>query len=201
MLAALIPAAGASSRMRGRDKLLEPVDQAGTPALRAAAEAALAVADAVLIALPAAPESPRWAALEDLEQITRIAVPDATEGMGASLRALASALPEGTTGALIHMPDMPDLGATELRAVASAFSKNDPNALVQATTGNGLPGHPILFGRAYFDALAALTGDRGAYRVVQEFEDRRTLVPLPGDAARRDLDTPEDWAAWRADRP
>ncbi|PJE36025.1 nucleotidyltransferase family protein, partial [Pseudooceanicola lipolyticus] len=28
--------------------------------------------------------------------------------------------------------------------------------------------------------------------------DRVQLVPLPGQRARADLDTPEDWAAWRA---
>ena len=50
-VAAIVLAAGAARRMRGRDKLLEPVD--GRPALRAVAEAALASrADEVVVVLP-----------------------------------------------------------------------------------------------------------------------------------------------------
>ena len=50
-VAAIVLAAGAGRRMRGRDKLLEPVD--GRPALRAVAEVARASrADAVVVVLP-----------------------------------------------------------------------------------------------------------------------------------------------------
>jgi CTP:molybdopterin cytidylyltransferase MocA len=43
-----------------------------------------------------------------------------------------------------------------------------------------------------------LNGDRGA-RIVLEGETVRVL-PLPGRRAVTDLDTPEDWEAWRAGR-
>ena len=46
----LILAAGQSSRMRGRDKLLEPVD--GVPKLRRLAIECLSQSDAVFVALP-----------------------------------------------------------------------------------------------------------------------------------------------------
>ena len=60
----ILLAAGQSSRMRGRDKLLEMVD--GQPLLRRQAAMALAVTDApVLVALPAAPH-PRYDAIEGL---------------------------------------------------------------------------------------------------------------------------------------
>jgi molybdenum cofactor cytidylyltransferase len=43
-----------------------------------------------------------------------------------------------------------------------------------------------------------LTGDTGAREVLKRHSDRVHLVPLKGDRALTDLDTPEDWAAWRA---
>ncbi|MEL6586700.1 MAG: NTP transferase domain-containing protein, partial [Pseudomonadota bacterium] len=48
--AILILAAGASSRMRGRDKLLEEID--GTPLILRAVRAACAVSAEVVVALP-----------------------------------------------------------------------------------------------------------------------------------------------------
>ncbi|MCV6595140.1 MAG: NTP transferase domain-containing protein, partial [Silicimonas sp.] len=58
-----LPAAGASSRMRGRDKLLEPIG--GVPLLRRQALAALTTGCPVLVTLPEGNE-PRRAALEGL---------------------------------------------------------------------------------------------------------------------------------------
>jgi CTP:molybdopterin cytidylyltransferase MocA len=55
-----------------------------------------------------------------------------------------------------------------------------------------------LFGRRFFETLAGLTGDRGAREVLREAAEFVTDVPTPGRAAVVDLDTPEDWAAWRA---
>mgnify|MGYP006184317219 CR=1 FL=1 len=40
--------------------------------------------------------------------------------------------------------------------------------------------------------------DEGARSVLVRHRARLRLVPLPGHHATTDLDTPEDWAAWRA---
>ena len=61
-----------------------------------------------------------------------------------------------------------------------------------------MPGHPVLFGRRFFEALAGLTGDRGAREALREAGDFVTEVPTAGQRALVDLDTPEDWAAWHA---
>ena len=44
--------------------------------------------------------------------------------------------------------------------------------------------------------MAALRGDTGARALMQSHPVRH--VALPGRRAVTDLDTPEDWAAWRA---
>ena len=81
---ALVLAAGASSRMRGRDKLLEPVD--GAPVLRRTVLAALGSgADRTVVVVP--PDAgARRVALEGLEADV-VEAPDCAEGMAASLRA------------------------------------------------------------------------------------------------------------------
>lgn len=193
----IILAAGASRRMRGRDKLLEMVD--GQPLLRQQAMKALEVTTGpVLIALPVKPH-PRYDALDGLD-VQAVPVPDADEGMNASLRTAISALPEGTPCAMLFLADLPDLTSDDLRRVASAVDLSSDTLVWRGVTQDGAPGHPIVFRSDLFDAFKALRGDSGGREVISQAKDRIALVPLAGDRARRDLDTPEEWATWRADR-
>ena len=85
-LTILIPAAGTSSRMRGRDKLLEPVD--GCPILRRQALLALGQSPDVIITLRD-PDQARRAALAGLA-VTILPIHNAVTGMSASIRAASS---------------------------------------------------------------------------------------------------------------
>jgi CTP:molybdopterin cytidylyltransferase MocA len=193
----LIPAAGASSRMRGRDKLLEPVD--GTPLLRRSAEVALAAGLPVCVALP--PDRPdRAAALAGLP-VQILVVPDAAEGLGATLRAGVAALRDAAA-ILVLLADLPEITAADLgRLVAiHAAAGGDDAPILRATASDGTPGHPVLFPAWAFPALAALSGDTGAGPVLAAWRARVQSIPLPGRRAVTDLDTPEAWAAWRAGR-
>jgi molybdenum cofactor cytidylyltransferase len=58
----------------------------------------------------------------------------------------------------------------------------------------------VLFGRRFFETLTGLTGDRGAREVIRDAGEFVTDVATEGRGAIVDLDTPEDWAAWRAAR-
>ncbi len=187
----LIPAAGAASRMRGGDKLLEPVG--GQPLLRRQAARALETGAQVLVTLP--PDRPaRAAALEGLA-VTVAVLPGAAEGMAASIRHGARA----ATGALMILPaDMPEIDTTDLRAVLAAHAAA-PQAILRGASGP-TPGHPVLFPADLRGDLAALTGDEGARSVLARHRPRIQPVPLPARHALTDLDTPEDWAAWRAGR-
>ena len=59
----------------------------------------------------------------------------------------------------------------------------------------------MLFGRRFFEALAGLDRRPGRAEVLREAAEFVTEVPTAGRAALVDLDTPEDWAAWRAEVP
>ncbi len=120
--------------------------------------------------------------------------------MGASLRRVFGTLGPDVDKAMLLLGDLPDLTADDLRAVMGAV-RTHPDALIwRGGTQDGRGGHPIIFDQTLFSRLLALKGDDGGRSVVHAAEDRVHLVPLPGNRARLDLDTPEDWAAWRAAR-
>lgn len=190
----ILLAAGQSARMRGRDKLMEDVD--GAPLIRRQADMALEVSKTVCVALPPPPH-PRHDALDGCN-VQRVVVPDAALGMTHSLKAAFAALPAGTPAAMLLLADLPDLTADDLRTVLSAVDPDSETLIWRGTTEDGAPGHPIVFAAPLFGAFQSLSGDGGGHEVVAAAGDRVHLVTLPGTRARNDLDTPEDWAAWRA---
>jgi molybdenum cofactor cytidylyltransferase len=195
-VAILVPAAGAARRMRGGDKLLEEVD--GRPLIARQAGIAAATGCPVLVTLP--PDRPaRAAALAGLP-VETVIVPDAAEGMAASIRAGARWAGGRARALMILLPDLPGLGAEDLRALIAAQSA-EPRAIWQATAADGTPGHPVIWPDAVFPALAGLAGDGGARAILAAPPVPLRRHPLPGDRATADLDTPEAWAEWRARQP
>lgn len=188
----LIPAAGRSSRMRGRDKLLEPVE--GQPLLRRQVRLALGLRLPVMVTM-SEDRPARGAALDGLDGVSRAVVTDANEGISASIRAGAGwALAQGAHGLMILLADLPELTHDDLKKMAQAHEKT-PETVFRATDATGKPGHPVILPARLFGKLQALRGDDGAKPLLQS-EDV-TRIALPGRHATTDLDTPEDWAAWR----
>jgi molybdenum cofactor cytidylyltransferase len=192
-LAILILAAGAASRMRGTDKLLEQID--GIAQIRRIALAALDTRCPTYVTLP--PDRPaRAGALDDLP-VTRITIPDAAEGMGASLRRAAGLIPPGAV--MILLADLVDITAADLHCILAAHAAR-PTAILRGASADGTPGHPTVIPADLREPLLRLQGDAGARGLIDSHRDRLHLVPLPGTHATTDLDTPEAWAAWRASR-
>ncbi len=191
----LIPAAGASSRMRGGDKLME--DVGGETALHRAARFARATGAKVVVTLPeGGPHAaPRKGELTGLE-VRALPISDAHEGMAASFRAGVAAA-GSAMGLMVLLPDMPDLTMDDLVALIVAFNEA-PTTVLRAATEDGTPGHPVIFPRRLYAELSVATGDVGGRRVIEG--EKVVLHPLQGRRALIDLDTPEDWAAWRAAR-
>jgi molybdenum cofactor cytidylyltransferase len=187
----LILAAGASSRMRGADKLVE--DVCGVPLLRQQAQQALDTGLPVRAALPL-DRPARNAALAGLD-LTLVPVADAAEGMAASIRAGVAGLAPGPV--LLLLADLPELTTDDLNRVLRAADAA-PDRILRATSAGGTPGHPVLFPAWTLPELAGLSGDTGARDLLKRHAARVQLVPLPDDHAITDLDTPEDWASWRA---
>ncbi len=186
-LTILIPAAGASSRMRGGDKLLEPV----ADEILLHRQARIALPLGLVTVTLRGPDPQRRAALDGLA-VTVLGLGDAGLGMSASFRAMA-----GCGTAVMVLPgDMPDLTAQDLADMARAHHLT-PNLILRGSAGQ-TPGHPVIWPADLVPQFASLTGDQGARSLLTLHAGRVRLHPLPGQNALTDLDTPEDWAAWRA---
>ncbi len=187
----VIPAAGASSRMRGRDKLLEIVD--GQPLLARCTGRALATGWPVVVAL-AEIHTQRWTAIEGMA-VTRVTVRDSNQGMAASIRDAMAVIPQSTDAVMIVPADMPDLETVDFQLLSEAFIQ-DPAHIWRGSNDAGTPGHPVIFPKRLFPKLLTLDNGEGA-RAALEGEVVK-LCPLPDQHALTDLDTPEDWTRWRA---
>lgn len=189
----LLLAGGASRRMGGVDKLLKDVGDG--PLLRHGAKAACgAGADRVLVAIPAGHRA-RREAVAGLE-LDVIEAPDTT-GMAATLAHGITALSPDADAVIIALADMPDITSHHYDQVMAAFDPGEGRTIIRATAEDGMPGHPVLFGRRFFESLAALTGDSGARSVIAAGAEYLIDLPLKGVAAVTDLDTPEAWREWQ----
>ncbi|MEO0915409.1 MAG: nucleotidyltransferase family protein [Pseudomonadota bacterium] len=188
----VIPAAGSSSRMQGRDKLLETVN--GTPLLRRQTEAAIASGCPVMVALPV--NGPRHDALNGLAA-TVITVRDAAEGMGATLRtaALFAARHAPDRPLMILLPDVPGIGVFDIKSVLKRFGDEGKEKVVRATDQTGHPGTPLIVPIRLLEAFTRLSGDDGGKSLLKD--ENVVNVILSGTRATDDLDTPDDWARWR----
>lgn len=191
----LVLAAGASSRMRGRDKLLQPVR--GKPLLRLVTDVALATGAPVFVTLPPAADARRSVLAGSAPSI--VDVPDAALGMSRSIIRAVAAVSAGNPGpedgVMILPADMPGFSTKALADLISRF-RAEPDLIWRGGTTDGTPGHPAIFPRDLWDELQAVTGDEGGRSVLMRHKDRVRHVPLPGRMAVLDLDTPEDWAAF-----
>lgn len=193
--AILLPAAGASTRMCGADKLLQVIG--GQTLLRAVAERALQVAPHVGVTLPTGDDRRRQS-LEGIS-VARLPVEDAQEGMAASLRAGARwAMTLDMHALMIVLPDMPDITADDMRSLFTAQARA-PQYPLRASSAQGQPGHPVILPKTLVPAMLNLSGDDGAKALLRIHPPR--LHPLPGRRALLDLDTPEEWEAWRKAQP
>lgn len=184
-VAAVILAAGQSSRM-GSNKLL--ADLGGQPMIRHTVAAMRQAAD-VTIVVTGRDKGLIEAALEGLP-VTFLHNPDFAQGLSTSLRAGIAALTPDTDAAVIALGDMPLVPPDAVRKLIAAYSPAEHRSIC-VPVFKGERGNPVLWGRQHFEALIALTGDRGARVLIDQLTDEVVEVAMPDDAVLRDADTPE----------
>lgn len=186
-IAAVILAAGGSRRWGEGSKLLASwgdgtlVEAAVETAREAGLEPLLVVvgdrADAVGRVLPPGARAVRH--------------PGWREGRASSLAAGIRALEgsEEVAAAAVFLGDEPRLPAAAVRAVLGAWREG--GADVVRPRYRDRPGHPVVFGRRCFGALAGLEGEDGVRRWLEEapVRVRELALERPGPA---DVDTREE---------
>ncbi|MDE2148579.1 MAG: nucleotidyltransferase family protein [Gammaproteobacteria bacterium] len=193
-IAAVLLAAGGSTRMAPRHKLL--LEIRGEPMVRVVARTALAAGLAPVVAVTGHRGRAVRAALAGLP-LTCIANRHWRTGIAGSIRAGLTALPAECDGALLVLADMPLVSTAQLQRLCAAFAPQRGASLCLPTHG-GRYGNPVLWGRAHFPALRELTGDRGARSLFEANRRHRIEVAMDDDGVLLDVDTPAALAAVRA---
>jgi molybdenum cofactor cytidylyltransferase len=194
-MAAVVLAAGRSTRMGAVNKLIAEIG--GKPLVRIAAEQALASRASPVIVVTGHEKEKVEAALAGLP--VRFAHnPDYAEGLGASLKAGIAAVPKEADGVIICLGDMPQVDSGLIDKLLAAFDP-EKGALVVVPSIDGRRGNPVVWSRRFFPDLMAVQGDVGARHLIASYAEAVVEVPVAGDAALTDVDTPESLSAVKAE--
>jgi molybdenum cofactor cytidylyltransferase len=186
-IAAIVLAAGRSTRMGGANKLL--ADIGGRPMVRGVVEAALASKACPILVVTGHQAASVSTALGGLD-VTFLDNPDYAVGLSSSLKAGIRAVPGDCDGALVLLGDMPRITAAHLDHLIAAF-RAEPGSVISVPTHDGRRGNPVLWPRAHFAEMLQLEGDAGAKRLLAAHAGDVREIDLGTEAIFADVDTPE----------
>jgi nicotine blue oxidoreductase len=116
--------------------------------------------------------------------------PDWRSGMGSSLAAGLTALPDTTAAAVIALADQPLVGPGAIRRLIDAYQEG---ASVAVAAYDGQPRNPVLIARPYWaEVIATSVGDVGARPFLRAHSELVSLVECGDTGSPDDVDTPED---------
>ncbi len=190
-IAALVLAAGRSSRMGAINKLTAEIE--GQPMVARSVDAALASGARPVIVVTGHEDNAVRAALADRD-VTIVHNPDYAQGLSTSLRMGISELPDDTDALLVCLGDMPDVKPSHIGRLMAAFDPEEGRTICVPTFG-GKRGNPVLWGAQYLGEMRELKGDVGAKHLLGEHPEAVCEVPMPDEAIFKDIDTPEALAA------
>ena len=183
MIAAVVLAAGASTRM-GSAKLLLPLS--GEPLVRRTVrQVAEAGFDDVLVVVGY--EHPQVIAALDGLRCRYVVNAEYQSGMGSSFRAAIGAVGDAEA-AMFALADQPFVTRHEYRTLLDTYLKT-PGGIICVRYGE-VTAPPHLFAREFFRELAQL--EHGARPVLQRHADRTTVLKFPPELLL-DVDTPDDY--------
>jgi molybdenum cofactor cytidylyltransferase len=185
-VAAIVLAAGQSRRMGGPNKLLAKID--GVLLVRRTVEAALASEASPVTVVTGHQADAIRSALSGLD-VRFVHNPDYADGLSGSLRRGVMEVEGTADAAVICLADMPGVTSEVIDRLIAAF-RPEEGARIVVPTNEGKRGNPVLWSRAFFDALKSVQGDVGARHLIGESPEAVVEVEI-GPAVALDLDTPE----------
>lgn len=187
-IAAIILAAGKSSRAAPRHKLLSKLRD-GRTLIETTVDHALAAGVRPVIVVTGHAASLVQQSVQGRD-IQLVHASHYEAGMAESLKAGIAALPEAIDAALICLGDMPLVDAASLRQIIAAYDPDEGRAII-VPTHRGKRGNPVLWDRRFFPLMAALNGDEGARSLFAQHAEAVAEVAMADDAVLRDFDTIE----------
>ena len=186
MIAGVVLAAGSGSRFGGAKQLAE-LD--GVPLLEHAVRAVEAVPAIERIVVVLGARAGEVRAGVDFGATEVVVCEDWDSGQSASLRRGIAAIADDAQAAVITLGDMPRVTPQVIARFADLAAEHGALARARATY-DGRPGHPVVLGRAYFEAVADIAGDIGARELLRSigvFE-----IECAHLCSAIDIDTPAD---------
>ena len=187
-VAALVLAAGQSTRMAPQNKLLL-TDREGKPMIARVVDNVLSSrARPVVVVTGHRGEDVRAALV--CRPVTFVDAPDYATGLSASLKAGVIALPAETAAVLVCLGDMPLVTGRMLDRILAAYDPDEGRSIV-LPMHRGRAGNPVLWDRAFFPEILSLSGDVGARGLLKRHAGQVAKVEIDDDAVLRDFDTVE----------
>jgi molybdenum cofactor cytidylyltransferase len=193
-IAAVVLAAGASTRFGQDNKLLADVD--GQPLIRRVAEEVLSGGAGNVVVVTGCDAERVSRALEALP-VRVVYNANWQTGMGTSISAGLAMLDSGRSGAFIVPGDMAMLSAKLITELIGVFVTAGQDRIIYPVTAEGEQRNPVLWPRRYFAELRALSGS-GAKQILQNARADCIPVSTELDDALLDVDTPAELDAVRA---
>ncbi len=190
-IAAIVLAAGLSSRMAPQNKLLLP-DRGGKPMVARVVDSALSSAARPVLVVIGHQEDAVRDALAG-RPVTYVRAADYAEGLAASLKAGIAALPPNAAAAVVCLGDMPLVVGRIIDRLIEAYDPDEGRPIV-VPTHHGKQGNPVLWDRRFFPEILALSGDVGARFLLARHAEAVAEVEIETDAVLRDFDTVESLA-------
>jgi molybdenum cofactor cytidylyltransferase len=185
-VAALVLAAGQSTRMAPHNKLLV-ADRTGKPMIARVVDNVLSSRARPVFVITGHRGAEIRAAI-GARPVRFVEAPDYAAGLSASLQAGIAALPAEVAAVLVCLGDMPLVTGRILDRILAAYDPDEGRAIV-LPVHQGRHGNPVLWDRAFFGEFLSLAGDTGARALLQRHAGQVTEVETGADAVLRDFDT------------
>ncbi|MCZ6842463.1 MAG: nucleotidyltransferase family protein [SAR324 cluster bacterium] len=192
MIAAIVLAAGQSTRMGEQNKLLLPIG--GTTLIARTVDTVLASQAAQTIVVLGHQAERVRAALAGRE-VTFVHNANFQQGMATSIHAGIGAVAPGTEGVMICLSDLPLVESAELDRLMAEFASH-PHKSIAVPTYQGRRGNPVLFSLRHREEILNVRGAVGGCKsVVRKYPQEVLEVAMPSDGILRDVDTLDDYRA------
>ncbi|HEY6331203.1 MAG TPA: nucleotidyltransferase family protein [Blastocatellia bacterium] len=194
MISAIIPAAGLSSRMGDRNKLLLPFH--GKPLVAHAVDTLLqSRVSEIIVVIGYEAKAVEEALGPRAEAVTVVNNPRYEEGMSTSIRAGIEAGSNEAEAIMIFLADQPLIDSVEVNRLIEAFyAAREQDKSIVVPFHDGQRGNPVILDARFKSDIVEIVGDVGCRRIVKQNPDKVLVVEMDNDHVIRDIDSPEDYA-------
>ena len=184
---ALILAAGSSTRMGPKNKLLANV--IGKPMITHVVDAIRqSMVNSVVVVTGY--ERDQIENVLSQHNISFVHNENFKAGLSESLKVGLKEIPDDVDGVLICLGDMPLLTSTIIDNLIKAFDPIEGRSICVPINGRKR-GNPVLWDKSYLTEMTEIVGDVGAKKLLEKYSDHVFEVNFEGDNVLIDVDTPD----------